>query len=593
MNAPLIGDNGAVHGLFCECFDVTERELAHAGLRESEARFSEVANAAPVLIWMADTTRRCTWFNKPWLDFTGRTMAQEQGDGWAEGVHPEDFERCLAIDNAAFDRREPFRMDYRLRRHDGEWRTIDDHGVPRFSGDGAFLGYIGSCTDVTEHRATEAALRASEEQRRLATEAAEVELWDVDTVTDTLFWPPGVKAMFGISPAVPVSMADFYAGLHPEDVARTAAAYSAAADPERRVVYDAEYRAIGKEDGIVRWVAAKGRGVFDDAGRCVRMIGTAIDITRRKMAEQRLRQSEASLAETVATLDALLAGAPIGFAFFDLAHRYVRINAVLAAINGLPAQAHLGRTVADVIPANARAVNAAIDAVISSAKAFETVEIDGETPARPGELRFWLTSFFPVFDADGGVAIVGVTVIDITERRRAEAAVREMNETLESQVAVRTAERDRVWRNSRDLLVVADADGVFRAVSPAWTLILGHAPEEVVGRHFSAFVLPEDGARAQVGLDLASAGRDSPASRTAIATRTERRAGFRGAPRSRTASSSRTAATSLPTRKRTRHSPRPRTPCGRRRRWKPWASSPAASPTTSTTCCRAWPAAST
>lgn len=130
-------------------------------------------------------------------------------------------------------------------------------------------------------------LQESEQQLRLATEAAEIGLWDVDNVGGALFWPPRVKAMFGISPDVPVSMADFYAGLHPDDREATSAAFAAACDPAQRALYDVEYRTIGKEDGIVRWVAAKGRGLFDAEGRCVRVIGTAVDITERKLAEER------------------------------------------------------------------------------------------------------------------------------------------------------------------------------------------------------------------------------------------------------------------------------------------------------------------
>ncbi len=140
---------------------------------------------------------------------------------------------------------------------------------------------------TAELQASNARLLESEQQLRLATEAAEIGLWDVDNVTDTLFWPPRVKAMFGISPEVAVSMADFYAGLHPDDKEATSAAYAAACDPQNRALYDVEYRAVGKEDGVVRWVAAKGRAVFDDDGKCVRVIGTAIDISKRKEAEER------------------------------------------------------------------------------------------------------------------------------------------------------------------------------------------------------------------------------------------------------------------------------------------------------------------
>lgn len=128
-------------------------------------------------------------------------------------------------------------------------------------------------------------LREREEQLRLAIDAAEVGLWDVDVATNTLYWPARVKAMFGISPEADATLDDFVACLHPVDAPAVLRAFAAAQDPAIRTVYDVEYRTIGKEDGIVRWVAAKGRGIFDDAGQCIRAIGTAIDITLRKQAE--------------------------------------------------------------------------------------------------------------------------------------------------------------------------------------------------------------------------------------------------------------------------------------------------------------------
>uniref|UniRef100_UPI0028113CC7 sensor histidine kinase n=1 Tax=Phenylobacterium sp. TaxID=1871053 RepID=UPI0028113CC7 len=131
--------------------------------------------------------------------------------------------------------------------------------------------------------------------------AAEIGLWDVDPLSDTLYWPPRVKAMFGISADAPVSMAeDFFPCLHPEDRDRVAEAYAAATDPARRALYDVEYRTIGKEDGQVRWVAAKGRGLFDERGECYRVIGTAADITARKQAER----DAARQAQTLQVLNA-------------------------------------------------------------------------------------------------------------------------------------------------------------------------------------------------------------------------------------------------------------------------------------------------
>jgi PAS domain S-box-containing protein len=115
-----------------------------------DERFCEVMDAAPVMIRVSGTDKLCTWFNKPWLEFTGRTLSQELGNGWTEGIHREDFNRCLDIYVKHFDARQRFRMQYRLRRHDGEYRWIDDVGIPRHARADAFLGYIGSCTDVHE-----------------------------------------------------------------------------------------------------------------------------------------------------------------------------------------------------------------------------------------------------------------------------------------------------------------------------------------------------------------------------------------------------------------------------------------------------------
>lgn len=143
-------------------------------------------------------------------------------------------------------------------------------------------------------------LNQSEERLRLAVENAEVGFWDVDEINGKLIWPPRTKAMFGISADVPVTMDDFYNGLHPDDYETTAAAYAAAADPKLRALYDVEYRTLGKEDGVERWVAAKGRGVFDVSGRCVRVTGTALDITVRKRAEAALLELNATLETRVA-----------------------------------------------------------------------------------------------------------------------------------------------------------------------------------------------------------------------------------------------------------------------------------------------------
>ena len=141
--------------------DITEQKHAEERLRESEARFQEMADTAPVLIWMTGTDGLCNYFNKPWLEFTGRSMEQEAGTGWIGGVHPDDVQGCLDGFLPAFHARIPFRMEYRLRRADGEYRWVIESGIPRYTGAGEFAGYIGSNIDITDLK------RAQEEQGRL------------------------------------------------------------------------------------------------------------------------------------------------------------------------------------------------------------------------------------------------------------------------------------------------------------------------------------------------------------------------------------------------------------------------------------------
>jgi PAS domain S-box-containing protein len=153
--SPVVDTDGRIIGASAIARDVSERQRQEAAVRESEERFSLIANATPVMIWMSGVDKLCNYFNHGWLEFTGRSLKEELGNGRSEGVHPEDLAQCSETYTQSFDRRESFAMEYRLRRHDGQYRWVFDRGVPRFEMDGAFAGYVGSCVDVTERKLVE------------------------------------------------------------------------------------------------------------------------------------------------------------------------------------------------------------------------------------------------------------------------------------------------------------------------------------------------------------------------------------------------------------------------------------------------------
>jgi len=291
-----------------------------------------------------------------------------------------------------------------------------------------------------------AGLRESEERLRLAVENAEVGFWDVDIVNDALIWPPRTKAMFGISADVPVTMQDFYDGLLPDDREATSEAYAAAADPVRRALYDVEYRTVGKEDGVIRWIAAKGRGVFDSAGRCLRVAGTAVDITARKAAETRLRESEARLRDLNATLERRVAealaerriladvidGTDIFVQVADRDFNWLAINASAAEefsrIFGV-SRPRAGDNMLEALSGRPEG-RSAIEAVWSRALAGEEfVEVEEFGDPSLGR-RYYEMRFRVLRDADGKALGAYQFVSDVTDRLREQNRLKEAEEAL-------------------------------------------------------------------------------------------------------------------------------------------------------------------
>ena len=195
---------------------ITDLKKAGEALLESEKLFRNLTDTAPVMIWVSGADKLCTLFNKPWLDFTGRTMEQELGNGWTDGVHPEDLDRCFATYTSSFDSRRSFQMEYRLRRADGEYRWVLDKGVPFYSG-GEFTGYIGSCIDITEQKLIDERQRTREARLMTALRLAKIGSWERHIESDTISWSDEMLRILGLPNDPPASLPSFLNSVHPGD----------------------------------------------------------------------------------------------------------------------------------------------------------------------------------------------------------------------------------------------------------------------------------------------------------------------------------------------------------------------------------------
>jgi PAS domain S-box-containing protein len=394
--------------------DVTERKRNEQAIRESEERFRSMANTAPVMIWMSGVDKLCTFFNRGWLDFTGRTLEDECGNGWGEGVHREDFDRCLETYVNAFNARQEFTMEYRLRRNDGEYCWVLDHGVPRFEAEDTFLGYIGTAIDISE-------IKRAEERFRLAVEASpnanvmvneQGRIVLVNQQTETLF---GYCRDELIGQSIEMLVPEGFSAGHPSHRAAFVGALQTSATGAGRELF------ARRKDGGEFLVEIGLNPIHTQDG--LFLLTVIVDISARRQAEDALEKERAFLRQVI-DIDP-------NFIFAkDRAGRFTLVNQAVADAYGTTVEGLIGKTDADFNP-NRDEVEYfhRMDLEVIDNLQERFVPEEQLTDAR-GQIR-WLQTVKRPIGGKNGVAdqVLGAST-DITRRKLIETELQRQREDL-------------------------------------------------------------------------------------------------------------------------------------------------------------------
>jgi len=387
---------------------------------------------------MAGTGRLCTYVNKTWLEFTGRSIADELGSGWAQGVHPDDLPICLATYSQSFDRREKFVMEYRLRRNNGEYRWLLDIGIPRFNQDDSFAGYIGIAVDVTDQKAATEELSQANERLYLAMEAGSIGglEWDIKSGKSVWFGKT-YELMGGAAQGDSGSVGEFWERIHPEDQIRLRGALEEA--QQNKTEFHLDFRILWA-DGSVHWLRSRGRYVYAASGEPEKLVGISADITAAKLAELALRQNEERLRL------AARAGKMYGYEWDVATDEVIFLGDFRSTLGELTdgSRLPLEQLIEMVHPDDRERV---IESNAQRTPATPDVQISYRF-LRPDGCLVWLEeTAHACFDENGKMTRMTGMVADITERKLADAALLDMSRKL---VHIQEEERKRIARDLHD-----------------------------------------------------------------------------------------------------------------------------------------------
>jgi PAS domain S-box-containing protein len=428
--SPVRDESGRVAGMFCACTETTGRVLAERAVSESEARFRNMADHAPVMMWVTDPSGYCTYLNRAWYDFTGQSHDKAEGYGWLEATHPDDKDEAERVFLEANATRSPFRIEYRLRRSDGTYRWAIDAAAPRFGDDGEYLGYVGSVIDIEARREIEERQRRSEATLRTLTNTLPAFVWFGTPDGELHYFNTRWFEYSGQTKeeALPNG---WVATLHPDDVEETGRRWAEARATGTTYEIELRYR---REDGAYRWYVARAEPLRDSSGTVTGWVGTSIDIHDRKEAETALRESEAQF-RTMA--DAV----PQIIWITDADGRAEFFNRQWFVYTGAEPVETTAGAVADshVHPDDGAATMAAFNAARANGTTFL---VEHRIRSSAGEYRWFLVRGEPYRDPNSGTIVrwYGASV-DIHDRKLTEAKLHDLNQTLERRIAAALQER--------------------------------------------------------------------------------------------------------------------------------------------------------
>lgn len=457
--------------------DITVRKQAESALLESRAKLRHMLDSLPDLIWMSDTSKACTWFNQSWLAFTGREMEQEVGNGWAEGVHPDDFDRCLKIYTEAFDRREPFVMEYRLRHHSGDYRWIYDAGQPMRTVDGEFEGYMGGCVDVHDRKLAEAELRESLTRQQLIIKSANIGLWDWDLSTNEVIFSPEWKSQLGYADdELSSKFEEWESRLHPDDREQALAATQQFLAGQRQTDYSVEFR-LRHRDGSWRWILALADLQRNATGEPTRMMGCHVDITERRQAEDALHESEARYVDLYENAPDLMCSIVPGTGAI------IRCNQTLADSLAYSKDEIIGRSVIEMYHPDSRAeAQRAFQLFVATG---EVHDVEMQLMRRDSSVLDVSLNVSAIRDEQGRIIASRSVWRDITERKAAEDAVRKSEALHRS-----------LLENAVLPITYIDQEGRVLLVNKIAAAQVGMLPEAMVGHTLHDYLSTEHADRA-------------------------------------------------------------------------------------------------